>query len=378
VVETFGYQSNNHVALRLWSLTKLDPKGQWREKAVRLVRAIAHLWQQKRQERASLQEAADQAGLSIQDAAVMALFLESEPWARGFHTGESALSEWRVGGDESVWAYRECQSWEEYAKLRMRDTPEHYDQFGKPDPVQPLRSLLLPYDEKAEVLPPVKKVKVKAKKTKAPSKKQSRPKYDYDVALSFAGEDRRFVEQVAEILAAYGLKVFYDAYEEDSLWGKDLYVHLDEVYRLKSRYCVLFASKHYAKKLWTSHERQSAQARAFRERQEYILPVRLDRTEIPGLRETVGYLQARKDQQSAQRVANAVAKKLGKYDALQKLLDYLKADLGPEWTVTQLGRNIRLACESEGYLNDFSIAMLLEAMRANQLFYFLESSILPR
>jgi len=51
--------------------------------------------------------------------------------------------------------------------------------------------------------------------------------YDYDVALSFAGEDREYVEIVADILHELGVKVFYDKYEEADLWGRDLYTHLD-------------------------------------------------------------------------------------------------------------------------------------------------------
>ncbi len=45
--------------------------------------------------------------------------------------------------------------------------------------------------------------------------------------------------------------------------------------------------------LWTSHERESAQARALLERQDYILPARFDDTEIPGIRATVGYIDLR-------------------------------------------------------------------------------------
>lgn len=59
-------------------------------------------------------------------------------------------------------------------------------------------------------------------------------------------------------------------------------MHLDEVYRKKSGFCVMFISKHYALKAWTNHERASAQARAFTENQKYVLPARLDDTEIPG------------------------------------------------------------------------------------------------
>ena len=118
-------------------------------------------------------------------------------------------------------------------------------------------------------------------------------KFEYNVALSFAGEDRAYVEKVAKYLKEKGIEVFYDDYEKTKLWGKDLYVHLDEVYQKKARYCVMFLSCHYAEKLWTNHERISAQARAFIEKREYILPARFDNTEIPGIPPTIGYIDLR-------------------------------------------------------------------------------------
>src|SRR5262249_26980075 len=48
----------------------------------------------------------------------------------------------------------------------------------------------------------------------------------YDVALSFAGEDRAYVEEVASVLKSKGVKVFYDAYETANMWGKNLIEHL--------------------------------------------------------------------------------------------------------------------------------------------------------
>ncbi len=58
--------------------------------------------------------------------------------------------------------------------------------------------------------------------------------------------------------------------------------------------CVLFISKYYEQKVWTNHERRSAQARAVTENREYILPVRLDETEIPGLTQTIRYFEFNK------------------------------------------------------------------------------------
>jgi hypothetical protein len=114
--------------------------------------------------------------------------------------------------------------------------------------------------------------------------------FEYDVCLSFAGEDRAYVENVAGHLTSLGVTVFYDRYEQTALWGKDLYVHLDDVYRKKARYCVVFISEHYGKKLWTNHERRSAQARAFNENREYLLPARFDETEVPGILPTIGFV----------------------------------------------------------------------------------------
>jgi hypothetical protein len=113
---------------------------------------------------------------------------------------------------------------------------------------------------------------------------------DFDIALSFAGEERDYVDRVANLLKERGVKVFYDLFEEADLWGKDLYVHLSEVYHKRARFTVMFISDAYAKKLWTNHERKSAQARAFQEAQEYILPARFDDTDIPGVLSTVGYV----------------------------------------------------------------------------------------
>jgi hypothetical protein len=117
--------------------------------------------------------------------------------------------------------------------------------------------------------------------------------FDYDIAFSFAGEDRAIVEQLASKLTEDGVRVFYDAYEKAALWGKDLYQHLQVVYRDRARYCVVIVSGAYARKLWTRHELKQAQSRAFKEHSEYILPVRLDDTEIPGLNSTTGYIDLR-------------------------------------------------------------------------------------
>lgn len=43
---------------------------------------------------------------------------------------------------------------------------------------------------------------------------------EFDVALSFAGEDRQHAKKLADLLNACGYTVFYDEYEQADLWGK--------------------------------------------------------------------------------------------------------------------------------------------------------------
>lgn len=115
---------------------------------------------------------------------------------------------------------------------------------------------------------------------------------EYDVALSFAGENRAYVEEVATRLRAAGISVFYDGFETAKLWGKNLIDHLAQIYG-NSRYVVMFISKEYVEKAWTTHERKHAQDRALFAQEEYILPVRFDDTPVPGMTTTVAFQDLR-------------------------------------------------------------------------------------
>ena len=134
--------------------------------------------------------------------------------------------------------------------------------------------------------------------------------FEYDVALSFAGEDRAYVKEVAGLLESADVRVFYDEYERAMLWGQDLYARLDDVYQHRAKYCVIFISRFYQDKLWTNHELRSIQARAFQGREEYILPARFDDTEIPGIPPTVGHIDLR--QIKPPELVDRILEKLGR------------------------------------------------------------------
>src|SRR5262249_58668571 len=88
----------------------------------------------------------------------------------------------------------------------------------------------------------------------------------WDVALSFAGAQREYVEQVAAILQARGVRCFYDADEQIQLWGKYLAEELPTIYGEQAAAVVIFVSAEYAARDWTRHERRAALGRAVRER----------------------------------------------------------------------------------------------------------------
>ena len=109
------------------------------------------------------------------------------------------------------------------------------------------------------------------------------PGWRWDVALSFAGAQRDYVEQVARALQARGVRCFYDADEQVELWGRFLAEELLAVYGEQASAVVVFVSAEYAARDWTRLERRAALNRAVRERQEYVLPARFDDTPLPGL-----------------------------------------------------------------------------------------------
>jgi hypothetical protein len=136
--------------------------------------------------------------------------------------------------------------------------------------------------------------------------------YEHDVALSFAGEDRPYVERVARGLKARGVRVFYDRFFEVDAWGAELPEFFDDAFRSKARFTVAFVSIHYAVKPWPTTERRSAFARALNQASPYLLPVRLDDTELPGLRPTVGFIDGRL--RTPEQLVELVLAKLGQDD----------------------------------------------------------------
>jgi len=151
--------------------------------------------------------------------------------------------------------------------------------------------------------------------------------YEYDFALSFAGENRSIAEELADLLINEGVRVFYDYFERKNLWGKNLLQQLQKIYRDSAIFGIPFISEHYFKKAWTKYEFEQMKARSFRSDREYILPVRIDDTEISGITDITAYLDLRR--MSIEEIKNACLEKLCKNSSIRQLFVFL-SNTNPE------------------------------------------------
>ena len=148
-----------------------------------------------------------------------------------------------------------------------------------------------------------------APETIDPVRKGSTDTPRYQVGLSFAGEQRDYVEEVARHLQSRSIAVFYDGFEEVALWGRSGVETFHEAFAEQSACVVMFISEAYVSKAWPNHERRSALSRMIKAKDEYILPVRFDDTRVPGLPTDIIYECAQ--ERTPAQLATMIARKLG-------------------------------------------------------------------
>lgn len=119
-------------------------------------------------------------------------------------------------------------------------------------------------------------------------------KFTWDVAVSFAGENRDVAKEFRDACKEKGIEVFYDFDQQAILWGKDLSKVLTDVYRNEALFMVIIISKDYPEKDWTNFEFVNGKDAEKERSLEYLLPIRIDDTHVVGLKETIGIIDLRK------------------------------------------------------------------------------------
>jgi tetratricopeptide (TPR) repeat protein len=108
----------------------------------------------------------------------------------------------------------------------------------------------------------------------------------FAIALSFPGERREYVEQVANaLLPSFGddkSRIFYDDWHESLIIGYTSDRKLQSIYATESDLIVPFFSEDYVKKDWPGVELRAIEALIFNREFDRVMPFRFDDVEIPG------------------------------------------------------------------------------------------------
>ena len=116
----------------------------------------------------------------------------------------------------------------------------------------------------------------------------------YDLAVSFAGEHRDYVEQMVRACEDLGLHVFYDRDTSNEWWGKNFIREQRKVYGSQTRYFVPFISSEYLSKPIPMDEFSAAMMTAVKQGDGYVLPVLIGDVQVPRdlLHPHIHYLRA--------------------------------------------------------------------------------------
>lgn len=116
----------------------------------------------------------------------------------------------------------------------------------------------------------------------------------YDLAVSFAGEQRDYVARTVAACKALGLKVFYDKDKNNDWWGSNFIREQRAVYGSQTQYFVPFISAEYLAKPVPMDEFSSAMMTAVKQGDGYVLPVLMGDVSVPAdlLHPHIHYLNA--------------------------------------------------------------------------------------
>ncbi|MCH7500091.1 MAG: TIR domain-containing protein [Nitrospinae bacterium] len=110
--------------------------------------------------------------------------------------------------------------------------------------------------------------------------KETDKDYEFDIALSFAGENRELAEYIAEQLGILDANVFYDKYFESNFLGSTWSRQFKKIFSEDSRLVVCLLDKHHNDKIWPTFERECFQPRV---NDEAVIPIFLDSTSFVGI-----------------------------------------------------------------------------------------------
>ncbi|MBC7816327.1 MAG: TIR domain-containing protein, partial [Planctomycetaceae bacterium] len=104
--------------------------------------------------------------------------------------------------------------------------------------------------------------------------------YEYDFAISFAGENRDLARHLAKQLEIFDASVFYDENFESNFLGKAWSAQFLRIFGNDSRLVVCLLDKHHHDKIWPTFERECFTPRVA---DGDVIPIYLDDTKFVGI-----------------------------------------------------------------------------------------------
>ncbi|HWQ89181.1 MAG TPA: TIR domain-containing protein [Desulfitobacteriaceae bacterium] len=104
--------------------------------------------------------------------------------------------------------------------------------------------------------------------------------FDWDFAISFAGENRALAKTIVDLLEILDCTTFYDEYYEANYLGTAWSQQFKEIFGSKARYVVCLLDSYHAEKIWPTFEREIFTPRVD---DAAVIPIYLDDTPFQGI-----------------------------------------------------------------------------------------------
>ena len=125
---------------------------------------------------------------------------------------------------------------------------------------------------------------------------KNRQIFKFDVAISYAGEEKGLAGDLYRLLLQNDVAVFFAEDYKVYLWGKRLPPALKKIYGgVHTKFVIPIISKHYVKKFYTKLEFRTAKRKEKSSSTEVILPIILDNVSLKGLESDRNYIDLRKE-----------------------------------------------------------------------------------
>lgn len=108
--------------------------------------------------------------------------------------------------------------------------------------------------------------------------------YEFDFAISFAGENRLLAAFIAEQLSILDAHVFYDQNYESNFLGRAWGAEFLRIFGKDSRLVLCILDSKHLEKIWPTFERDCFTPRV---KDATVIPIKLDETNFPGISEDI-------------------------------------------------------------------------------------------